>query len=82
MEAIKYTVKPQELIETKGKAKDIIAAMTGLRLFRGFGNCAKLKLTRDDEHKESCPCSVCGEHGTMRPAILVEEMEIRRSRKR
>jgi len=75
-EAMKYAVKPGALLECESSASEAIDAMTGTRLFSGFGSCYRLKLD-DDAPSESRPCESCGEHGGWLPTALVESQRER-----
>jgi hypothetical protein len=71
VEAMKYTVKAEDMVEHKGRATEVVNAMKGTRLFRGFGTCAKLKLD-DDEPREPSVCE-CGAVGCVRPEHVIEK---------
>jgi len=58
VETMKYAVKPGALLESEGRASDVIRAMERTRLFRGFGSCAKLKLDTPRE-PSVCECGAC-----------------------
>jgi hypothetical protein len=75
-EAMKYAVKPGALLDSKGSAAQVIAAMKGTRLFSGFGNCYGLKL--DDEPRGTQPCSNCGNIDGWLPEDIVRSREEKR----
>jgi hypothetical protein len=58
-EQIKYTLKGEDLVKCKGRASELIDAMKSVRLYRGFGNCFRVKV-EDKVERTPCPCSSCG----------------------
>jgi len=72
-ETMKYAVKPADLLECKERARDVVAAMKSVRMFRPFGNCHKLKL--DDVVRAPCQCEECGLTGTFVPDHVLEQRE-------
>lgn len=77
MEAMKYCVKPGDLLKKTTNASEAIYEMKGRRLFFGFGTCFRLKL---DEPKRPTPCE-CGEFGSLMPEFVVEAMRKRETSK-
>lgn len=73
-EIMKYAVKPSDLVESKGRATDVIDAMKRTRLFRGFGSCYRLKLA--DVPREPTPCE-CGACRSYVPAKVLDAREQR-----
>jgi diadenosine tetraphosphate (Ap4A) HIT family hydrolase len=80
-EAMKYSIKPADLLAPKIRASTAIDAMTRVRMFRGFGSCYKLTVP-DEEEKLPCACPGCGIAGTMMPESVIEEMLLRQREKK
>lgn len=73
-EVLKYTVKGTDMLDFKGRAADVVAAMEKTRLFTPFGSMYGKEVNDDEPTKSPCACGACGEVGTMMPEEVMERL--------
>lgn len=77
-EALKYNLKPSELIECQGKIGPLLWALKGKRLVVPFGSFYDLGekwKSQDEEAKEACKCIECNAARSYLPNAVIEMMK-------
>ena len=66
-EVLKYAVKGSEMLEFKGRAADVVAAMKHTRLSTPFGSMYGRGKETEPDKPAPCACAECGAIGSMMP---------------
>jgi hypothetical protein len=73
-EVLKYAVKGTDMLEFKGRAADVVAAMKSARLFTVFGSLYGKRKELKEDPRPPCTCEGCGCAGTLIPEDVLERL--------